>query len=60
MGELLNEYFDSRFTKEKDLVDDRSGEGYIDSLRHDEIKKEEILGVLKNIKLDKSHGPDWI
>ena len=31
MGELLNEYFASAFTKEKDLVDDESGEGCVDS-----------------------------
>jgi len=40
MGELLNEYFASVFTKEKDLVDDESREGCVDSLGHVEIKKD--------------------
>ena len=60
MGEVLNEYFASVFTKEKDLVDDESGKGCVDSLSHVEIKKKEVLGFLRNIKVDKSPGPDWI
>ena len=39
MGEVLNEYFASVFTKGKDLMDDESGEGCVDSLVHVEIKK---------------------
>ena len=50
MGDVLNEYFVSVFTKEKDLVDDESGKGCVDSLSHFEIKKEEVLGFLRNIK----------
>ena len=50
MGEVLNEYFASVFTKGNKLVDDESGKGCADSLGHIEIKKE-VLGVLKNIKV---------
>ena len=60
MGEVLNEYFASVFTKEKDLVDDEPGKGCVDSLSHVEIEKEEVLGFLRNIKVDKSPGPDGI
>ena len=56
MGEVLNEYFASVITKEKDLVDDESGEGCVECLSHVEIKKEEVLGFLRNIKVDKSPG----
>jgi len=42
------------------LKDDESGEGCVDSLSHVEIKKEEVLGILKNMKVDKSPGPDVI
>ena len=50
----------SVFTKEKDLVDDKSGNGCGDSLNHVEIRKEVVLGFLRNIKVDKSPGPDEI
>ena len=60
MGEVLNENFASVFNKEKDLVDDESGKGFVDSLSHVELKKEEVLGFLRNIKVDKSPGPDGI
>ena len=59
-GRVLNDYFASVFTKEKDLVDDESGKGCVDSLSQVEIKKEEVLGFLRNIKIDKSPGPDEI
>ena len=57
---LLNEYFASVFTKEKDLVDDESGKRCVDSLSHIEIIKEEVLWFLRNIKVDKSPEPDGI
>jgi len=60
MGELLNKYFALVFTKEKDVVEDESGEGGADSLGHVGIKTEEVLVVLKNIKVDKSPGLDVI
>ena len=60
MGELLNEYFASEFTKVKDWVDDETGEECVDGLGHVEIKKEDVLGVLKKIEVDKSPEPDGI
>eukprot|EP00061_Rhincodon_typus_P011861 g37197.t1 len=60
MGTVLNEYFASVFTIDKDLVDDESGEGYVDGLTPVEIKREEVLGALKNINVDKSPGPNGI
>eukprot|EP00061_Rhincodon_typus_P002876 g18712.t1 len=45
-------YFTSVFTKEKDMDDGKIREGYVDILGHNNIKKEMVLGVLKNIKMD--------
>ena len=42
------------------MVDDESGKGCVDSLSHVEIKKEEVLGFLRNVKVDKSSEPDGI
>ena len=41
-------------------MDDESGKGCLDSLSHVEVKKEVVLGFLRNIKVDKSPGPDGI
>jgi len=45
LGEILNEYFASVFTKESDLVDEESSAECGDSLGNINIKKEEVLGV---------------
>ena len=60
MGEVLNKYFASVFTKEKDMVDGECKKEDVDILGHVEIKREEILEVWKNIKVDKSPGPDRV
>eukprot|EP00061_Rhincodon_typus_P018579 g47801.t1 len=60
VGEVLNEYFTLVFTKEKDMGDDKIREGYVDILDNVNIKKEEVLGILKIIKVDKSPRPDGI
>eukprot|EP00061_Rhincodon_typus_P008329 g30849.t1 len=60
MGEVLNEYFASVFTKEEDIVDGESREGYVDIRGHVNIKKEEVLGILKSNKVVKSPGPNGI
>eukprot|EP00061_Rhincodon_typus_P008600 g31345.t1 len=60
LSEVLNEHFTMVFTKEKDMEDVKIREGYVHILGHVDIKKEEVLGVLKNIKVDKSLGPDGI
>ena len=59
MDEDLNEYFASVFTKEKDVVDGECRKEDGDILGHVEIKKE-VLEVSKNIKVDKSPGPDRV
>ena len=41
-------------------MDDEFGKGCVDSLSRVEIKKEEVLGFLRNIKIDKSPGPDGV
>eukprot|EP00061_Rhincodon_typus_P016234 g44339.t1 len=51
------------FTKEKEMDDDKFREGYVDTLGHVDIENEEVLevlGVLKNIKVDKSLCADGI
>eukprot|EP00061_Rhincodon_typus_P017224 g45816.t1 len=50
MDEVLNKDFTSVFTKEKDMADNGLREGYDDILGHVDIKEEEVLGALKNIK----------
>eukprot|EP00061_Rhincodon_typus_P012051 g37518.t1 len=60
MSEVFNEYFASVFTKEKDMIDGESREGYVDILGHVNIKEEVVFDVSKSIKVDKSPGPDGI
>eukprot|EP00061_Rhincodon_typus_P010545 g34912.t1 len=48
------------FTKEKELVEDDLGEGSVEFLSQVAVKKEEVLCVLKGIKIDKSLDPDGI
>eukprot|EP00061_Rhincodon_typus_P007073 g28375.t1 len=60
VGDVLNKYFASVFTKEKDMDDGKVREKYIDILGHVNIKEKEVLGVLKNIKIDKAPGTDGI
>eukprot|EP00061_Rhincodon_typus_P008006 g30223.t1 len=60
VGDVLNEYFVSVFTKVKELVEDDLREGSIEFLSQVVIKKEAVLCVLKTIKVDKSLGPDTI
>jgi len=60
VGEVLNEYFASVLTKVKDVVDGECRKEDVDILGHVEIKREEVLEVLTNIKVDKSPGPDRI
>eukprot|EP00061_Rhincodon_typus_P015869 g43786.t1 len=58
MAEILNEYFASVFTVEKDMEDRDHGEINSDILIHDHISEVVVLVVLKCIKADKSLGPD--
>eukprot|EP00061_Rhincodon_typus_P013567 g40013.t1 len=60
VGEVFNDYFILVFTMEKSMDDGKIREGYVDILGHVDIKKEEVLGVLKFIKIDEYPGPDGI
>eukprot|EP00061_Rhincodon_typus_P011528 g36601.t1 len=42
------------------MVDGESQEGYVDILGYVNVKEEELLNILKSIKVDKSQGPDGI
>eukprot|EP00061_Rhincodon_typus_P009309 g32719.t1 len=60
MGEILNEYFASVFTVEKDIETRELAEINSDILKNVHITEQEVLGVLKHIKVDKSPGPDQV
>eukprot|EP00061_Rhincodon_typus_P015388 g43029.t1 len=60
VGEVLNEYFVSVFTKEKELVEDDVREGSVEYQSQVAIKKERVLCILKSMKVDRSPGPDGI
>eukprot|EP00061_Rhincodon_typus_P009674 g33343.t1 len=59
-GEIPNDYFASVFIVEKDMEDIECGEINSDSLKDVHITEEEVLDVLKHIKVDKSLGPDQV
>eukprot|EP00061_Rhincodon_typus_P006066 g26304.t1 len=60
VDEMLNEYFASVFTQEKDMEDSEIYAEHANMLRHSVIKKEVVLSFLKSIKVDKSPGPNGI
>ena len=60
VGEILNEYFASVFTKERDTSIDGVSEGCVNPLDQAIITREEVSGVLKRIKVYKSPGLDGI
>eukprot|EP00061_Rhincodon_typus_P005258 g24540.t1 len=54
MGETLNEYFASVFTVKKDMEGVEHGDLNSDILKNVHITEEEVLDVVKCIKVDKS------
>eukprot|EP00061_Rhincodon_typus_P014021 g40782.t1 len=60
VGEILNKYFASVFTQEKDMEDREIRVEQANMLGRFEINKEVVLGLLKSIKVDKSPKPDGI
>jgi len=50
VGEILNEYFASVFTEQMNVEDSGICVELADMLGHFEIKKEVVLGLLKNIE----------
>eukprot|EP00061_Rhincodon_typus_P003039 g19135.t1 len=60
VGEILNEYFVSVFTEEKDTTVVGVRDEWVKNLENINILKEEVLGILNCIKVDKTQGPDEI
>eukprot|EP00061_Rhincodon_typus_P016353 g44530.t1 len=50
VGDIVDEDVASVFTKEKDVDDGKISEGFVDIRGHVDIKMEEVLLILKNIK----------
>eukprot|EP00061_Rhincodon_typus_P003312 g19780.t1 len=57
---MLNVYFASVFTVEKDMEDIECGEINRNMLKNGHIGEEEVLNILKHIKVDKSLGPNQV
>eukprot|EP00061_Rhincodon_typus_P016807 g45209.t1 len=60
MGEVLNEYFSSVFTVEKEMKTEELGEVSGNILGTVRITFEEVLEVLECMEVDKSPGPDQL
>eukprot|EP00061_Rhincodon_typus_P003667 g20667.t1 len=56
--EILNKYFVLVFTKEKDMSDIEVRDEFVNTVENVNVLKEEFLGILNCIKVDKSPGPD--
>eukprot|EP00061_Rhincodon_typus_P014350 g41313.t1 len=56
VGEILNEYFASVFTQEKDMEGSEICMEHANMPGHFEIMKEVVLDLLNGIKVDKSQG----
>eukprot|EP00061_Rhincodon_typus_P003219 g19566.t1 len=60
VGKILNKYFVLVFAVEKDMTDVDIRDECVNTLENVSILKEEVLGILNCIKVDKSPGPDGI
>ena len=60
IGEALNEYFSSVFTKERGHVVEEDSVIQAGRLEEVDIQKEDVLAILKSLRIDKSPGPDGI
>ncbi|XP_062923290.1 uncharacterized protein LOC134356332 [Mobula hypostoma] len=60
MGEILNRFFASVFTKETGMKSMELRETSSEIMETVQIEKEEVLAVLRKIKVDKSPGPDRV
>eukprot|EP00061_Rhincodon_typus_P000351 g11415.t1 len=60
MSEILDEYFVSLFTEERDMTDVEVSDRCLITLGQVGIMKGEVLGILKGIRVNKSPGLDVI
>ncbi|GCC34259.1 hypothetical protein chiPu_0012732 [Chiloscyllium punctatum] len=60
IGEVFNEYFSSVFTNERDRIVEEESMKRTGKLEEILVRKEDVLGILKNLRIDKSPGPDGI
>ena len=60
MGRVLNEFFVSVFTREREYVDMVIQEEQCEILGKIIIMREEVLEELKSLKVGKSPGPDGL
>ena len=58
MGEILNDFFSSVFTKEKDIKLCKVWETSKEVMEPVTIKEVEVLMLLRKLKVDKSPGPE--
>ena len=58
IGEAMNEYFSSVFTKERGHVFEDESVIQADRLEEVDVLREDVLAILKNLRVDKSPGPD--
>eukprot|EP00061_Rhincodon_typus_P002012 g16373.t1 len=56
--DVLNEYFTSVFTSERDPDVCEDSMKQADMLEQVDVRKEDVLRILKNMRIDKSPGPD--
>eukprot|EP00061_Rhincodon_typus_P001307 g14388.t1 len=59
-GEVLDEYFGSVFTNERELDVCEDSMKQADMLVRVNVRKENVLEILENMRIDKSPGPDGI
>eukprot|EP00061_Rhincodon_typus_P000522 g11956.t1 len=60
MNEILTAYFASVFTEERDITNVEVRDRCLITLGQVGIRRGEVLGILKDIRVDRSPGPDGI
>eukprot|EP00061_Rhincodon_typus_P001110 g13748.t1 len=60
IGEVLNEYFASVFTSERVIDFCEDSMEWADMLEQVDVRKEDVLEIMKNMRIDKFPGPDGI
>ncbi|XP_072335049.1 multiple inositol polyphosphate phosphatase 1b isoform X1 [Scyliorhinus torazame] len=60
IGEVLNKYFSSVFTNERGHIVGEDSVKQTGKLEEILVRTEDVLGILKSLRIDKSPGPDAI